>query len=183
MPSNPQIPTRAHKFLICTRLLQHGSSGHMKDQTFTTKPTSAHKPPKPHQTPTACVPGPYKSPQTLRNSLNHNGHLHLEPLGHIWDHTLTASSQGATNPLNNTRHLHWAIKGPHPHPGAHKHLLNSTRHLHLGSVSHTRNCTLTAEPTSAHKLPKPHQTLTLWVLGPCKGQPHNRGAYKCPQTH
>ena len=145
--------------------------------------------------------------QTPGNSLNHNSHLHLEPLGHTRDHTphciahkdpktlLTTpdtytvgpwaiqrttpslwSPQAPSNLLNSTRHLHLgSLQGP-------KNSLNYTRHLHCGSLGHTRDRTLTAEPTSPHKLPEPHQTPTLWVFRPYKGQPLHRGAPKCPQT-
>ena len=78
----------------------------------------------------------------------------------------------------------WAIWGTTPSPQspqAPTNSLNHTSHLHLKSSGHTREHTLTADPTSTHKPSKPHQTSTLWVLGPYEGpHPHCR-AHKCPQ--
>ena len=127
-----QAPTNSLKYI---RHLQHGSSGHLKDHTFTAKPTSAHKPCKPHQTPTTWVLGPYERPQP--------------------------STQSSQAPVNNLNH-----KSP----------------LHFESLGHMRDHTFTMEPTNTHKPPKPHQTPTVWALGPYQGPHLHCRAHKHSQT-
>ena len=112
-----QAPTNPLNY---TKHLQHRSLGHIKDQTFTTEPKCAHKPPKQHQSPLAWVLGPYEephlhqSPQAPVNSLNHTSHLV----------TLTAYPTSTHKPskTNQTSTL-WLLgpyEGPYPHCRAHK---------------------------------------------------------------